>query len=603
MALLPGLMPLIPGLWLYPDAANVYVLQYEDGSTVLFDLGSGDVLAAMEAERLPAPSMVFHTDYRRDRTFGHYAHPDLPVAVGEIDKDCFARAEDLWREVSVYHAYGGYDRFLMPRRDIPVAMALHDGQLPIWKRPYVYTEHTPAFTPGEMSYTILYDDKRYLVCGDLLQADGRLHSIYELQRNYNFMEGLNGVRRAAAWMASGEFDGVLPSHGEPILGRERVREAAERLIERIDGFHERWRLIWPDQPPGGINDFDAVTPHLRAATNRISYALTDDDGNAILFDTGVGYADGFEQTLAEKGIRNIEYVLITHHHDDHLMGWDWLKQHYSPKLGTHECMVDILRNPRAYALNCLYDAPLPVDLVLKEGEVFEWRGYRIECYHFPSQTEYHCIYFVVVDGRRVLISGDALYWERGDKDIRPTDPDWRNRFDVDCGYLVCAPIVERLRPDLLAAAHVYPWDIEPGAIQRFTENAKEFHESLRDLVGRKHPTLGIDPFWISVYPYRATARAGERVRIEVRVDNPLDREATIAVTPEVPAGVRVDPVGVSETLPPKAHVRVPFDLFIDSLDGIQGRAVYTLDIDFDDEPLGEVAEAMLETEDFKAPGG
>ncbi len=589
-----GLEPVVEHVWLYRDAVNVYAVQFESGNVALVDLGSGGVLEAASRAGLPRPQMVLHTDFRRDRTHGHHAHPGLPVAAGEEDQRYFEQAERIWRELDVYHGYGAYPRFWMPRQNIPIHIALTDGHLPLWERPYLYAQKTPAHTPGGMSYLMVHDGRRYVFCGDLLQADGTLHSIYELQYTYNFMEGLHGVRRAASWILASEFDGVFPAHGEPILGRNAVREAARRLLDRIESFWERWRLIWPDQPPGGINDFDPATPHLRAATNRIAYALTDDEGHALFFDTGVNYEDGFQEVLAQKGIRDVELTLITHHHDDHVMGYDWLQATYGTKLGCHECMVDVLQNPAAYALNCLHHEPLPVDVVLKEGEPFEWRGYTILPYWFPSQTTYHAAYFVEVDGRRVLVSGDALYWEPGLTVIRPTNPDWRNRFDVDSGYHVCADVLERVRPDLLAAAHVHPWDIPPDGPRAFRENAAAFHRSLRELVGRKHPTMGIDPFWVSIYPYRLKLAPGQPTAVEVRVDNPLDETATIELRPRLPEGIRAAPVEQTAELAPKQHGGLHFELTLLDGEALRDRAVWTLDVRFNGERLGEAFEGMLE---------
>ena len=590
----PQLEQLTEHVLLYRDAVNVYVVRFESGGVALVDFGSGDVLEAVAQAGWPAPQMVLHTDYRRDRTFGHHRHPGLPVAAGEENRPYLERADELWRELEVAHGYGGYPRFWMPRRSIPVQVALTDGHLPIWDRPYLYSQKTPAHTPGGMSYLMLDGRRRYVFCGDLLQSDGTLHSIYELQYTYNFMEGLHGVRRAVGWLLATEPDGVFPAHGEPLLGKEAVRRAAEQLLRRLEDFWERWRLIWPDQPPGGVNDFDPVTPHLRAATNHIAYALVDDEGHALFFDTGVNYEDGFQRVLAEKGIRDVELVLITHHHDDHVMGYDWLRAHYRPRLGAHECMVEVLQNPSAYALNCLHHEPLSVDPVLREGEPFEWRGYTILPFRFPSQTTYHAAYFVEVDGRRVLVSGDALYWEPGLTVIRPTNPDWRNRFDVDAGYRVCAEVVERLQPDLLAAAHVRPWDIPPDGARAFRDNAEAFHRSLRELVGRKHPTLGIDPFWISVYPYRLELTPGEPARVEVRVDNPLDRPAPITVRACLPEGVSAAPAHRHYRLGPKEQGRLSFSLTLERPAAIERRAVWTVEVEFDGERLGEVTEGLLE---------
>jgi glyoxylase-like metal-dependent hydrolase (beta-lactamase superfamily II) len=622
------LEPLLPHISLCRDACNVYVLQCEDGNTYLFDLGSGAVLQAMAAAGLPAPQMVMHTDYRRDRTFGHHDHPGLPVVLGEHDAPFMAGATQQWESLEVFHGYAGYERFWMPRESIPVARVLKEGELAVWSKPYVYAQRIGGHTPGGLGYLVVDEGRRYLIGGDVLQADGTLHSIYELQRTYNFMEGLHAVRRTVGWLASGDIEALLPAHGEPILGAGNVQAAANTLLARIADFWERWRLIWPDQPQGHVSDFAPVTvalpsqgagatsipqgagacgvqqagpapgtpavlPHLRGATNIIQYAIVDDDGNAVLFDTGTGYPEGFEQVLEAAGIRNVDVAFITHHHDDHVMGFQWLKDRYNTRLATHESMVDVLRNPKAYALNCLHDQPLEVDVILREGEPYLWRGYEVRAHHFPSQTEYHCVYFAEVDGVMTLFSGDALYWEPGAERIRPTDPDWRNKFNVDTGYLKGAHLLRQVQPRLLAAAHVHPWPITEAACNEFEANAQAFHDSLRALVGRQHAALGIDPFLVSVYPYRAELKA--RMHVEVRLDNPLDRPVVVELTPRLPAGLRAMPEVLEVELGPGEHARVPLTLVAEEGLEPRKRRMWTLRVVFDGEDLGEHCEAMLET--------
>lgn len=608
---------LLPRVWRYRDSVNVYVLQWEDGSVGLFDLGSGEVLAAMEAAGLPQPELVMHTDYRRDRTFGHYDHPGLKVALGAPDVPYMANATERWRQVQVLKAFGNYEDFWMPRESIPVAMPLHDGQLVVWRKPYVYAQHLGAHTPGAMGYLILHGDRKLLVGGDILQEGGTVASVFELQRNYNFMEGLHALRRAAGWLASGDVDGVLPSHGEPILGTEAVATAAQRLLSRLPDFWQRWRLMWPDQPQQQDYLFDPVPygpqgdgrhppspdeagrwaesnggrllPHLRYNARNIQYAIVADDGHALLFDTGVSWSEDSAKVLAEKGIRHVDAVIITHHHYDHVMAYDWLKRQYNTRLMAHEAMVDILEHPTAYALNCLWDRPLKVDTVLREGEAYEWREYRIIPHHFPSQDAYHAVYFCEVDGVQVLFSGDALYWEPGLQRLRPTNPDWRNRFDVDTGYLKGAPLLSKYQPRLLAAAHVFPTAIRPEACEAFADNARAFHDSLRALVGRNHPTLGIDPFFLSIYPYQLPAK--ETMHAEVRACNPLDRPTHVSLTPRLPAGVRARPEVLEVTLGPKEEARVPVTLRAETVPS--ERVVWTLRVVFDGEDLGEFCEGMM----------
>jgi hypothetical protein len=112
---------------------------------------------------------------------------------------------------------------------------------------------------------------------------------------------------------------------------------------------------------------------------------------------------------------------------------------------------------------------------------------------------------------------------------------------------------------------------------------------LRALVGRNHPTLGIDPFFISIYPYQLPAK--ETMHAEVRVCNPLHRPTHVSLTPRLPEGMRAQPQVLEVTLGPKEEARVPVTLKAQTPP--EQRVVWTLRVVFDGEDLGEFCEGMI----------
>ncbi len=105
--------------------------------------------------------------------------------------------------------------------------------------------------------------------------------------------------------------------------------------------------------------------------------------------------------MSKLNIKNIDFVIPTHYHDDHTAGIPLLQKSWKLRVYALEQMVDILENPTHYRMGCLIDQPIKVDRVLRDGETLLWDDYEFQIFHFPDQTEYHMGLFGKIDGKTI----------------------------------------------------------------------------------------------------------------------------------------------------------------------------------------------------------
>ncbi len=98
-----------------------------------------------------------------------------------------------------------------------------------------------------------------------------------------------------------------------------------------------------------------------------------------------------EKLLAAVGDTKITSILITHKHQDHLLGFDEITGNVRAPVGIGEDDVDGL--------------PRTPDLVLKDGDLIKFGNRQLQIMYTPGHTEGAvCLY---IDGH--LFSGDTLF--------------------------------------------------------------------------------------------------------------------------------------------------------------------------------------------------
>jgi glyoxylase-like metal-dependent hydrolase (beta-lactamase superfamily II) len=117
----------------------------------------------------------------------------------------------------------------------------------------------------------------------------------------------------------------------------------------------------------------------------------------ILLDTGDGsaaYLPVLEQAMARTGCREIQEIVVTHGHRDHIGGAARLIEHFGP-LEVKKKRFDA------------FDAPYPFPLTpLEDGDVLHVEGATLRALHTPGHSPDHLCF--LLEEESALFSGDHV---------------------------------------------------------------------------------------------------------------------------------------------------------------------------------------------------
>ena len=114
--------------------------------------------------------------------------------------------------------------------------------------------------------------------------------------------------------------------------------------------------------------------------------IAGDNGEGVIIDAG---ADTAEITEAVNGLKlKIKYILLTHAHIDHIVSVDELRAGLGAKVMLHEKEARALSNPfyNGSGLFGLKRVFKEADGLLKDGDVLEAGGLKLEIIHTPGHT-------------------------------------------------------------------------------------------------------------------------------------------------------------------------------------------------------------------------
>ena len=160
-----------------------------------------------------------------------------------------------------------------------------------------------------------------------------------------------------------------------------------------------------------------ISEHLYRMTDTCNVYLITDDDHGLLIDTGSG---AILDHLDGTGVRQVEWVLHTHHHRDQCAGTPRLQEHGArlavPEYERHlfdqaELFWQTRRTYDNYNdRNTFFTVgeDIPVDEILEDYEVFTWRGYEFYILPAKGHTLGSSALIVTIDGRRVAFTGDLM---------------------------------------------------------------------------------------------------------------------------------------------------------------------------------------------------
>lgn len=509
-------------LYVYRDTCNVYIIKREN-KAVLIDFGSGEVMRVLEELQISQVEAVLVTHHHRDQVEGLCRYC-LPVYAPHMERQLLDETEIFWQSREIYNNYNNRQDRFSACYDIPVAGTLKDYH----KYSFIGYEFevipTPGHTVGSVSIGVELGGERILFSGDLVYQKGKVWSLAATQWSYNGGEGIAYSILSMLEIQSRKFDFLLPSHGNMMYPEEALPDTIEGLALLRETRHQNPRLFLLRDTP-----FERITEHLlfNRTSMANSYVILSNSGKALLVDYGydfmAGLAAGTAQSarrpwlynipslMGQFGVTRIDACISTHYHDDHVAGFNLLRDRYQTKVMCAENYADVLEHPDYYDIPCLWYDSIPVDIRLPLDTPVQWEEYELILHPMSGHTKYSVAIEVVVDGKRVLFGGDQ-YAER-------TLPNfvYKNLFHKD-DFIKSANLYRKIAPDIIATGH-WPWIADPDEsyykeLDDVGQQVLEHHERLLPEDWASDET---DDFICRFYPYQKTVKTNETFSVKVRI--------------------------------------------------------------------------------------
>jgi glyoxylase-like metal-dependent hydrolase (beta-lactamase superfamily II) len=233
-----------------------------------------------------------------------------------------------------------------------------------------------------------------------------------------------------------------------------------------------------------------------------------------------------------------------------------LRNKWGAQVWTLDRIADKCERPERFDYAALVETYSPdlssvrIDRQFRDGESFDWRGYRLTVDWMPGQTEFGLAVRGIIDGRSVVFTGDNLF---GD----PHDPSQngheavvaRNSSVLEEGYIYAAQYLKRIQPDLILGGHSYVMDRPADMIDRYAGWAVEMRSVFQALSTGKDYRYWYDPYWVRAEPYRSVIRSAGSVEVTVHVRNFRDVPESHRIEVHTPPGLKAEPGTLSGTIP------------------------------------------------------
>lgn len=613
----PHFEVLTPHVEIYRDTINVGFI-HKDHRALLIDSGNGSVLDAARKRGVTSIEYVLFTHYHRDQCSGAslLKEAGVKIVVPAAEAGLFRDATDFWTTANkrLYHRYDYRPDFLVLRRSVEPDKELHPGDVFTWEGIRIQVVATPGHTARSLSYAVEVDGQKIAFTGDLIYAPGQVWEFYSFQKPFPGMKGSWKSGHGGYWGFGGAVPDVkksldeivsmkpgmlVPSHGvvmkDPGKAAQLLKSNLDRAMENYLTLTS-WRVFDKAKIDTGYKvptlpslPVPSLPPWLHKAVET-SWYLQADDGKIFLFDCGFEPIVYKLNRLFNSGsIKGIDGIWVSHYHDDHVTSVNEVRRLYGAKVYAQKELQDVLEHPRAYLMPCLLPESIHVDHPLEEGEVINWKGYKLTGYYFPGQTLFHDGLLIEHDGSRIFMCGDAL-----------------NNFGIDdyCiynrnflgthepGFQLCFRLLLDLKPDLLVAAHFGPLPFAPKDIEKAQQILQERYALFRRLLPWTDPNFGMDPHWVRAYPFHQAVFKGSLVTLEVRIYNHDSSSRKAYVGLHLPDGWKA--------LKTRAIGIAPHREGVIRLTAVaprrpqSNREVLGIEVQFGNRNLGEISEAIID---------
>lgn len=625
----PKIETLTPHVFIFRDVVNAAVIE-RNGRALIINPGRGAAIDALRARGVDI-DWALYTSYEREHSLGapFLKSHNVQIGVPAAEAILFRHASEFWRDVDFDHRYDFRPDFSVLRSSANPDRELSPGDIFHWQGLAIEVLGTPGTTDGGLSFLVQVDGQKIAFTGNLIESAGRFRNFYKLQKPFsgmagNILAGRGGywgfggavpeLKRSLATVQSKEPALLVPSHGEII---RNPNDAIASLGAKLDAVMRNyltlaaWRVYFGYGDVKVSTDYEEVAmlpslpePKLPSWFHQLSlhplesaypliptsWYIQAEDGSIFLFDCGFPpVAAVLAQRVKDGAIKNVDGIWISHYHDDHVASVNEVRRTYGAKVYAQRELKDILENPTAYEMPCLFPESIRVDDALAEGQVIEWKGFKLTGYYFPGQTLYHGGLLVEHEGTRLFLCGDSIA-NFGLDDYCAYNRNFLGSSGP--GYQRCLRLLLDLRPDLLVAAHFGSTPFAAANLTRASELLNEREKLFSQLLPWDDPNFGLDPYWVSAYPFRQKVLPGEWVSVQARVFNhsSLPKRVTARLRADDEWGLRERGAVL---IPPHREGFIP--LIAQAPTTPQARRdVLGIDVSFDGKDMGEAAVAIVD---------
>jgi glyoxylase-like metal-dependent hydrolase (beta-lactamase superfamily II) len=615
----------VPGVQLWQDTCNVYVLKHENAALVI-NLGDGSVWEHLAEIGVKRVEWVLLTDHHRELCHGA---PKLDravtkIAASEIEKEILENPLSFrkWHpRLGDKYSVHGASYVRPPAAPVKIDRVLADGEVFTWNGFDITCVSTPGHSPGGLSFVIKRDGRTLAFTGGVMHDGAKMTNWFDTEWDYGFAKGLDALTASVEKLAALGIETAFPSQGPVILGAAGQFAAYEKKLtdfrpDYIRGYpvnNLSKRGPHPATKPTKANYIVQVTPHLYMFGPEMAgknfAILIADSGHALLLDCGLFPKLVLERIISDMkehlGLKQIDACWISHSHGDHFTLFPALQEH-GVKFWTMDTIADKCENPRFYdypAMIGAYNAGFEkakIDRVLKAGDVIEWEGYKLHIDWMPGQTEFGNALWLMLDGKKVVFTGDNLF---GD----PSDPaqnghecvNARNSAIIEEGYLVAAKYLQKLKPDIIMGAHGVLMTEPAAFVDRFHDWALRAIGKYKDLLPDTNYEYGYDPYWVSAYPYRVDLAKEAEVNITVRNFRETWQQHRVVL--QLPPGVKAEPAVLEGSVGPKSRQSFKVKLTADPEKLPAGVQMVPMDITLDGKRYGQLFDFIIQAKEAANP--
>lgn len=610
-----ALEELSPGLFVSKGTCNTYILRDGDAALVI-DLGDASVLEQIGVKNVEQVLLTGH-------------HRELLQGIQRLDRGITKVAapkeeQELFETPAVFRKWHPRlgDKFSVhgssyvrpPAQPVKVDRWLANGDVIEWHGRTILCVSTPGHSPGGMNY--IWEDKVFL--GGVMHHASKMTNWFDTEWDYGFAKGLDTLMASVDRLIALKPVRAFSSQGPPI----------QNATQQLTDFKAKLANFRPDYIRGyPVNDLSKRGPHPATRPTKANYIvqvtphlymfgpemagknfaiLIADSGHALLLDCGLFPKLVLERIISDMkahlGLKQIDACWISHSHGDHFTLFPALQGH-GVKFWTMDSIADKCENPRFYDYPAMIGAynvgfeKAKIDRVLKAGDVMDWEGYQLHIDWMPGQTEFGNALWLMLDGKKVVFTGDNLFGDPSDPAQNGHDcVNARNSAIIEEGYLVAAKYLQKLQPDIIMGAHGVLMTEPKAFIDRYHDWALRIISKYKALLPDADYEYDYDPYWVSAYPYRVDLTKEDAQVVQVTVRNFRDRPQKHRVVLKTPPGIVAVPEVLEGSLGAKSRESFPVMLKVQNRDQKRtGVQIVPFDITLDGRQHGELFDFILMT--------